>query len=109
MENEKSIFHPWKPPFNYSIENGVICDSEGRLILEVEGTSFLMNETDGLGLGLEEALTIQDKIGQSIVNLMNAQTNEKTNNQTIEKMRKETNQVLDGCAKLLSIPKKKSK
>jgi hypothetical protein len=79
MENEKSIYHPWKPPFRYDNDLCGILDSEGNRILDIRGHGFLTGQgIGGLGLDSEEAMKIQDRIGEYIVGLMNAETNKKT-------------------------------
>ena len=73
-----SDFAPWKPPFRYHADGQWIEDSNGERMLDVRGWGYLTGMgSEALGIGYDDAVRIQDNIGQLTVKLLNAQTEAK--------------------------------
>lgn len=62
-------FSPWVPPFNF-YETSVF-DSKGHRVCDLRGWGFLTG-SGACNLPEAEAAKIQDKMGESIVDLLNA-------------------------------------
>ena len=67
-------FAPWKPPFRYHADGQWIEDSNGQRMLDVRGWGYLTGMgSEALGIGYDDAVKIQNAIGQLTVQLLNAQ------------------------------------
>lgn len=68
----ETIYAPFQPPFKYNDEGQWIEDSKGQRLLDMRGWGYLTGQgSEALGMDLEAAAEIQDKIGQHVTALMN--------------------------------------
>ena len=65
-----SIYHPWKPPFNYNPDGQWIEDRNGERIVDIRGWGFLTGK-GSLAMDENKAAKIQDDLGKHLTEMMN--------------------------------------
>lgn len=67
------LFVPWKGPFKYNEEGQFIVDSDNQIMLDIRGWGWLTGKGSG-GMKLDDsvAATLQDRMGNHVCNLLNA-------------------------------------